>query len=83
MSDPDSLEVNVRLHAILRHRNGQVVNQLTLRLSPGSCVQDALNALRLPAGVEVIPALNGRVVAEDTPLASGDDLAVLPEIGGG
>jgi sulfur carrier protein ThiS len=83
MSDPGTLHVTVRLHAILRHRDGKIVNQLSLDLLPGSRVRDALDALQFPAQVGLIPARNGQVVAEDDLLADGDQLAVMPEIGGG
>jgi molybdopterin synthase catalytic subunit len=80
--------VSVRLFAILRERAGR--DSLTLELSEGATVADALEALagepilgellgRLPLGV----AVNREYAGMDATLGAGDELALIPPISGG
>ena len=63
--------------------------QRTLDLPEGSCVADALVALRAehPALEPLVPhlaiAVNGRLSPPDTPIPSGAELALLPPVSGG
>ncbi len=80
--------VNVRLFAILRERAGR--DSLTLELSEGATVADALEVLgrepsfgallrRLPLGV----AVNREYANGDKALGCGDELALIPPLSGG
>src|SRR5262245_65369189 len=80
--------VTVRLFAILRERAGR--DSLELELADGATVEDALAALRDEDGLgpvlERMPlraAVNREYVDEDTPLASGDEMALIPPVSGG
>lgn len=60
-----------------------------LELPAGACVGDAWSALELrhPALALLAPstrlARNGRLAAAADPLSDGDELALLPPVGGG
>jgi molybdopterin converting factor subunit 1 len=80
--------VQVRLFAILRERAGR--DSLTLELSEGATVADALDALagepalgelleRLPLGM----AVNREYASVDATLGEGDELALIPPVSGG
>jgi molybdopterin synthase catalytic subunit len=79
--------VTVRLFAILRERAGR--DALELKLADGATVADALEALRDRDGLgdmlermPVLTAVNLEYAADETPLATGDELAIPPVSGG-
>jgi molybdopterin synthase sulfur carrier subunit len=64
------------------------LDEVELRLEPPATVADALQRLRMLPGGERLPpkplcALNLSQTQPGTPLASGDELAVLPPLAGG
>jgi MoaE-MoaD fusion protein len=80
--------VTVRLFAMLRERAGR--DAIDLELEDGATVADALDALRdgtpLGEALERMPvraAVNREYVASETPLAAGDELALIPPVSGG
>ncbi len=76
------MEVNVRLFAGLRERAG--VDHVALELPDGARVADALARLSwLTGDVRVVMAVNRDYAAVDTPLAAGDELALIPPVSGG
>jgi len=80
---PETIQVTVRLRSILRHRDGEIVNQLLLELPLGSNVGDARVAANIPAHFEVVLVVNDELVEEDAVLHDGDRLMVLPMVAGG
>jgi molybdopterin converting factor small subunit len=79
----DGIRITVRLYSILRHRDGEIVDRLELDLPPASTVLDVLERLQVPLDLEVVLAVNDKVVTVDTPLAEGDLLALIPAVAGG
>jgi molybdopterin converting factor small subunit len=79
----DGIRITVRLYSILRHRDGEIVDRLELDLPPASTVLDVLEQLQVPLDLEVVLAVNDRVVTVDTALAEGDLLALIPAVAGG
>jgi molybdopterin synthase catalytic subunit len=80
--------VTVRLFAMLRERAGR--DSFELELADGATVEDALIALREDDGLgetlERMPvraAVNREYVDNETPLASGDEVALIPPVSGG
>jgi MoaE-MoaD fusion protein len=80
--------VTVRLFAMLRERAGR--DAFELELADGATVADALEALRDRDGLgdmlERMPvraAVNREYAANETPLAPGDELALIPPVSGG
>ncbi len=82
--------LEVRLFAILRERAG--ADSLAVELpDDGATVADALQAVaRLSApladalgALSVVMAVNREYAADDTPLAAGDELALIPPVSGG
>ncbi len=74
--------VNVRLFAALRERAGW--SEQALELADGAALADVWPALELgpePAGLAY--ARNREYAARDTPLADGDEVALLPPVSGG
>jgi molybdopterin converting factor subunit 1 len=80
--------IQVRLFAMLRERAGR--QSVELELDEGATVQDALDAVgrehdldemieRLP----VVAAVNREYVDEESVLADGDELALIPPVSGG
>jgi len=83
-----TMTVTVRLFAMLRERAGR--DAIELELGDPSTVADALDALKddspLGEALERMPvraAVNREYVAEDSPLAAGDELALIPPVSGG
>ncbi len=82
------MTVTVRLFAILRERAGR--DSLELELADGATVEDALAVLRVEDGIgpvlERMPlraAVNREYVDNDTRLAGGDEIALIPPVSGG
>jgi len=78
------MEVTIRLFAMLRERAG--AGELTLELPEGARVRDALAAPQVAAlaeGLPLVMAVNRQYAAEDAPLSSGDELALVPPVSGG
>jgi molybdopterin converting factor subunit 1 len=82
------MRVRVRLFAILRERAGR--DELELELVDGATVADAIAAVGAAPGLdgvlERLPmrmAVNRDYASEETPLAAGDELALIPPVSGG
>jgi MoaD family protein len=81
--------VRVRVLAFARLRELLASGELTLELTTGARVSDAWQMLagRHPALEQLANstrfARNGQIVSCDTPLADGDEIALLPPVGGG
>ena len=80
--------VHVRLFAMLRERAGS--DFVELALEPRATVADALSALgeredlgELLARMPIRMAVNREYASADTPLAQGDELALIPPVSGG
>ncbi|HZV72210.1 MAG TPA: molybdenum cofactor biosynthesis protein MoaE [Conexibacter sp.] len=74
--------VRIRLFAMLRERAG--ASELSLELPDGARVRDALAAVeQLAAGLPLVMAVNRAYADADTPLAPGDELALIPPVSGG
>jgi molybdopterin synthase catalytic subunit len=76
------MKVAVRLFAALRERAGS--REAALELRDGASVDDVWPALGLgdePAGL--VYAVNRRYVERGTPLADGDEVALIPPVSGG
>lgn len=82
------VNVRVRLFAVLRERAGS--DSIEIELADGATVADALAQLATaPSLAEVLDrmpvrmAVNRSYAAAETPLAPGDELALIPPISGG
>ena len=82
------MTVTVRLFAILRERAG--CDSVEIELPEGATVRDAFERLAAAPGlgelVERMPlrmAVNREYASDDTAIAPGDELAVIPPISGG
>jgi molybdopterin converting factor small subunit len=73
--------ITVRWFAQLREQRG--CSEEAVQVPEGSRVSSVLEALALPPGLRVATAVNTRIVGPDTALCDGDELAVLPPMGGG
>jgi MoaE-MoaD fusion protein len=77
-----SMEVTVRLFAMLRERAG--ASELTLELPDGARVRDAIEALgSVTDGLPLVMAVNREYAPEDQQLDAGDELALIPPVSGG
>jgi selenide, water dikinase len=88
MDAPPTMNVRVRLFAILRERAG--TDWLALQLPAGALASDALNAIsaheRLHGVLERLPvalAVNREYAQPSTRLHEGDELALIPPVSGG
>jgi MoaE-MoaD fusion protein len=88
MATMATMTVTVRLFAMLRESAGR--GELELELDEGATVADAMAALQGRDGLgdvlERMPvraAVNREYVADETPLSSGDELALIPPVSGG
>lgn len=76
------MQVHIRLFAGLRERAG--ASEVALELPDGARVADALAQLQHVTGdVPVVMAVNQEYADETMPLASGDELALIPPVSGG
>jgi MoaE-MoaD fusion protein len=76
------MQVRIRLFAGLRERAG--ASEVALELPDGARVADALAQLQhLTRDVAVVMAVNQEYADEQLPLASGDELALIPPVSGG
>jgi molybdopterin converting factor subunit 1 len=83
----EAVRVRVLFFALYRDLAG--ASELELELPAGATVETAVELLRsrvkglarLPR--EVVVAVNREYAARDTPLAEGDEVALLPPVGGG
>jgi molybdopterin converting factor subunit 1 len=76
------MQVRIRLFAGLRQRAG--ASEVALELPDGARVADALAQLQHVTGdVPVVMAVNQEYADEQLPLASGDELALIPPVSGG
>ncbi len=81
--------MTVRVLAFARAREVMPPGDFTLELSEGARVADAWTALLrdVPAlrdlAATIRIARNGRIAEPHEPLESGDELALLPPVGGG
>jgi MoaE-MoaD fusion protein len=81
--------LQVRLFAVLRERAGR--DTLEIELAEGATVAEAMRALAaasepLAGALEAMPvvmAVNRSYASEETPLATGDELALIPPVSGG
>jgi molybdopterin converting factor small subunit len=81
--------LRVRVLAFARLRELLASGELTLELAAGARVSDAWQMLAdSHSALEQLAnstrfARNGQIVSLDTPLTDGDELALLPPVGGG
>jgi molybdopterin converting factor small subunit len=81
--------MEIRVLAFARLREILGTSLLGLELPPGASVADAWGALLAeyaalgPERGSTRAAINGRIVSFDAPLSEGDELALLPPVGGG
>ena len=87
MTDGTALRIRVRLFAMQRELAG--TRALDLELPPGSTIEDAWRGLvarfpvLAPGRVAVRFARNGAYEPAETPLADGDEVAMIPPVSGG
>jgi MoaE-MoaD fusion protein len=76
------MQVRIQLFAGLRERAG--ASEVALDLPEGARVADALAQLQHVTGdLPVVMAVNQEYADEQLPLASGDELALIPPVSGG
>ena len=76
------MQVRIRLFAGLRERAG--ASEVALELPEGARVADALAQLQHVTGdLPVVMAVNQEYADEQLPLATGDELALIPPVSGG
>ena len=80
--------IDVRLFAMLREQAGS--DSVTVEVGDGATVRDVLDAVSRQHGLgdliermPVVMAVNREYVAADSPLAEGDELALIPPVSGG
>lgn len=75
------MQVRIKLMGVLKNRapaGGQI------ELADGASIQDALAQLDIPADSVQVFTINGALVRDPRrALASGDELTILPPVGGG
>lgn len=78
-----SMEVTIRLFAMLRERAG--ASEVTLELPDGARVSDAVAALGpvAPPELPLVMAVNREYARDDRVLGTGDELALVPPVSGG
>jgi molybdopterin converting factor small subunit len=86
---PESARIRLRVLAFARLRELLASEELTLELADGARISDVWQLLADAHGAiaqlrsSTRFARNGRIVSFEEPLADGDELALLPPVGGG
>jgi molybdopterin converting factor small subunit len=75
------VRITLRWFAALREQRGR--SEELLEVAPGARVADVCASLGLPPGLSVAVAVNETLVGPAHVLAEGDELALLPPLGGG
>lgn len=81
--EESAIRVTVRLYSVLRHRDGRIVDRLAVELPPGSRAGDVVRLLAIDPRLEPLLAINDELATEETSLADGDRLAIIPSVAGG
>ena len=75
------MQIHVKLMGVLKKLTPEGG---TLDLDEGSTIEDSLTVLELPTKRINAVSLNGKIERDfSLPLKAGDDLTVLPPVGGG
>ncbi len=79
------MNIEVKLFSYLVNLQGKNENRysLVLEIENGATCQDLLQKLKIPASVPVVIMINGSAAEKDTILQAGDQVSILPPIGGG
>jgi molybdopterin converting factor small subunit len=77
------MNIRVRLYSIARHRDGKIIDRLTLELPAGSRIGDVLTALEINPDLEPVLSLNDVIAEESASLGDGDEVGVIPAVAGG
>lgn len=82
------MPITVRALLFARYAELLGTDQLTLSLHDGAVARDAVTKVRETGSGGALPtpvllAVNGRQATEETALADGDELAILPPLAGG
>jgi molybdopterin converting factor subunit 1 len=80
--------MRIRTLFFATYRDMAGIEDLELRLPPGSTAADLVRSLRTRPGLERLPAepalaVNQEYARLDTPLVDGDEVALLPPVAGG
>jgi molybdopterin converting factor small subunit len=75
------MKIVVQLHGELRRY--ALTNRLELDLRDGATVAEATASLDIRPGHVWLVMLNGHLVEMDRRLAAGDELSLIPPVGGG
>ncbi len=76
------MRITLRSFGPLREARGGRGDE-ELDVPAGASVGEVVGGLALPVGLPVTCAVNESVVSRDTVLQEGDELALLPPVGGG
>ena len=71
------------MYSIIRHREGQVVNRMELKMSRRRRMQDVLVGLGIDPKLEGILAVNSELGEENVELEDGDQVSIIPAVAGG
>ena len=76
-------QVNVRLFGLLAERNGG--RNLSMQVEEGTTLRQIANEVGAEDLIDkgLLTALNGAVVAADTPVVSDCEVALMPPVSGG
>jgi molybdopterin converting factor small subunit len=75
------MRIDVQLHGELRR--ALATRWMELNLRDGATVAEAIASLGLRSGQVWLAMLDGRLVEMDRPLRPGDNLSLVPPVGGG
>jgi molybdopterin converting factor small subunit len=75
------MKINIKLMGVLKDKTP---SDGTLDLTDGATIADALTALGISSDTVQVCTVNGRLERDlQNPLAAGDELSVVPPVGGG
>lgn len=77
------IEVKVKLYGELEKYSPNQNEKFSVQLPDGACLKELLDFLKIPAHQVMLIIKNGIKAKEEDFLKSGDDIALLPIVGGG
>lgn len=77
------IEVKIKLYGELEKYSPNRKEKFSVQLPDGTCLKELMDSLKIPAHQVMLIIKNGIKAKEEDFLKNGDDIILLPIVGGG